>query len=155
MDYQKTLVGSTPPPLPKPSLRTRQEWGLHSQIKKIETNKDLLIPPSQTQPDHYWQNRQTQRLQAKVLRSNIYYPPNSSGYDIAFCPYEQAIYIYGGIPCSQSLQEGIKAHFYKFQEGKWSEVHPESTYNPTPRYGHTLTAGARELILLGGVSEYK
>ena len=34
-------------------------------------------------------------------------------------------------------------------------MHPEATYSPTPRYGHTLTAGNRELILFGGVSEYK
>lgn len=82
----------------------------------------------------------------------MYYPPNCSGYDIAYCQEEQAIYIYGGIPCSHSLLDGIKPYFYKFKDGRWTEVHPESTYNPTPRYGHTLTPYNKELILFGGVS---
>ena len=63
--------------------------------------------------------------------------------------------MYGGISCSSSFHEGIRQYFYKYCDGKWNEVKHESIYNPTPRYGHTLTAYQKELILFGGVSEYK
>lgn len=89
------------------------------------------------------------------MPSNIYYPPNCSGYDMAYSKTQNAIYIYGGISCSSSLVDGIKPYFFKCFEGRWSQVRPESTYNPTPRYGHTLTAYQKQLILFGGVSEYK
>lgn len=95
------------------------------------------------------------KIIAKFLPSNIYYPPSCSGYDIAYCKSLDSIFIFGGIPCSSSLSDGIKSYFYKYTEGHWSEVKPESVYNPTPRYGHTLTAYQKELILFGGVSEYK
>lgn len=74
---------------------------------------------------------------------------------MAYCKYNQSIYIYGGIGCSSSLTEGIRQYFYRYYEGKWGEVRTESVYNPTARYGHTLTAYLKELILFGGVSEYK
>lgn len=89
------------------------------------------------------------------MPSNIYYPPSCSGYDMAYCKHNDTIYIYGGISCSSSLHDGIKQYFYKYCEGKWSEVKTDSAYNPTPRYGHTFTAYQKEIILFGGVSEYK
>jgi hypothetical protein len=84
-----------------------------------------------------------QKICTKILPSNIYYPPSCSGYDMAYCKYNDTIYIYGGIACSSSLTDGIKQFFYKYQEGRWSEVRPESAYTPSPRYGHTFTAYQR------------
>lgn len=74
---------------------------------------------------------------------------------MAYCKSNDTIYVYGGISCSSSLNDGIKQYFYKFCEGRWTEIKPESVYNPTPRYGHTFTAYQKDLILFGGVSEYK
>jgi hypothetical protein len=48
---------------------------------------------------------------------------------MAYCKYSDTLFIYGGIACSSSLQDGIKQYFYKLSEGKWSEVKPSSTYN--------------------------
>ena len=86
------------------------------------------------------------------MPNNIYYPPTCSGYDMTYCKFNETLYIYGGISCSSSLSEGIKHYFYKYKEGKWNEIKPESVYNPSPRYGHTITAYQKDLILFGGVS---
>jgi N-acetylneuraminic acid mutarotase len=94
----------------------------------------------------------SQKLGTKILPSSAYYPPSCSGYDMAYCKYTDTLYIYGGIACSSSLQDGIKQYFYKLSERKWSEVKPESTYHPSPRYGHTFTSYNRDVILFGGVS---
>ncbi len=96
-----------------------------------------------------------QKIKTNILPSNAYYPPSCSGYDMAYCKFNDSIYIYGGISCSSSLNDGIKPYFYKYSDGRWSEVKTDSAYSPTPRYGHTLTAYQKELILFGGVSEYK
>ena len=71
----------------------------------------------------------SQKLGTKILPSSAYYPPSCSGYDMAYCKYTDTLYIYGGIACSSSLQDGIKQYSYKLSEGKWSEVKPESTYH--------------------------
>ena len=54
------------------------------------------------------------KIVVKIMPANIYYPPNCSGYDIAYSKHEKAIYIYGGISCSSSLADGIKPYFYKY-----------------------------------------
>ena len=63
-------------------------------------------------------------MRINVCNSNKYYPPSCSGYDIAYCKLENAIYVYGGISCETVLEEGIKTFFYKFYKDKWTEVKP-------------------------------
>lgn len=138
------------------------EWGLCSRQKKIEQKQEMLPSkvlkhndnPSKT-PKSWNYTSINQKISTKMLPSTIYYPPSCSGYDMAYSKHNDTIYIYGGIACSSSLNDGIKQFFYKLQDGRWSEVRPESAYTPSPRYGHTFTAYQREIVLFGGVSEYK
>lgn len=76
---------------------------------------------------------------------------------MAFSQIFNKAFIYGGISCNNTLENGLKNYFYDFDlyTKKWKEVLPKSIYLPTTRYGHTLTAYNKELILFGGVSEYK
>lgn len=66
----------------------------------------------------YGQNKN--KIVAKSLPSDMYYPPTCSGYDIAYSKAQNAVYIYGGISCSSALTDGIKPYFFKYFEGKWS-----------------------------------
>ena len=38
-------------------------------------------------------------IHTNVCSSIKYYPPSCSGYDMAYCKLENAIYVYGGISC--------------------------------------------------------
>ena len=121
----------------------KKPWGFSSScIRKIQIKPEIIINSSMrvndSQPIRSMKNwnytLNQHKIKAKPMPSNCYYPPNCSGYDMAYCKAQKAIYVYGGIPCSGSLNDGIKGHFYKFSQGKWSEVKVDSTYNPPPRY---------------------
>lgn len=145
-----------------PTLSTAREWGLWTGQKKLETKAELMTAKVLVNVEEKagggkkgWEWHGGFKLEAKPRPNNTYYPPSCSGYAITYHKASETIYVYGGIPCVGSIQNGIRPHFYKFVESKWSEVKPESSYLPAARYGHTLTAHNKELILLGGVSEYK
>lgn len=84
-------------------------------------------------------------------------PASCVGFSMAFSAAFNRAYVYGGISCNNSLENGLKNYFYEFDidRKKWCELQPRSTYQPTTRYGHSLSAHNKELILFGGVSEFK
>ena len=129
--------------------------------RKIDIGSELIIPNAEedsfTIKFRDWDIFGTQNLTIKthVKQTQGFHPPSCSGYDITYSRFDEAIYIYGGISCNSFLKEGLKQYFYKLKNGNWSEVKPVSMYIPMPRYGHTLTSYQDNLLLLGGVSEYK
>ena len=132
----------------KNNTKTNIERGFHSYQKKLQTKTDIMKKPEiratqsifSTSIKNWQLVSEQKRLIVKEKSAvNNYYPPSCSGYDIAYCKTENAIYIYGGISCSSSFNQGIRQYFYKYSDSRWSEVKHESLYNPIPRYGHTLT----------------
>jgi hypothetical protein len=59
---------------------------------------------------------------------------------MTYCPAVSKAYVYGGISCNNSLENGLKTYFYEFDINlrKWKEVQQKSGYSPMTRYGCTL-----------------
>ena len=103
-------------------MRGNKPWGFNSCVKKISIKPEIIINTSlrvnETQSIKSMKNwnytLNKHKITAKIMPSNYYYPPNCSGYDMTYCKFQKAIFVYGGIPCSGSLHDGIKTYFYKF-----------------------------------------
>lgn len=124
----------------KPKNAYFQEETLGLTMKK---NFNMLIADRLSASHDYWNGSNT--------------PASCVGFAMAYSASFNRAYVYGGISCNNSLENGLKNYFYEFDldKRKWSELQPRSTYQPTTRYGHSLNATAKELILFGGVSEFK
>lgn len=94
--------------------------------KKIDIGSEIIIP--NTEEDSFsmklreWDSFGFQNLSIKMKKKTIseFYPPSCSGYDMTYCKFDDAIYVYGGISCNSVLREGLKQYFYKLKNEVWT-----------------------------------